>query len=102
MIVDPSRFQWMLPGERRIAIWGANRVRVVQGDSRDLVAGAYAILAALWGSIGGVVVLLGVILDAVSGGGTTGSAFLLAGIAPLAVAAIRAMQSRNARRLGDL
>jgi hypothetical protein len=99
--VDPSEFQWMMPGERRIAIWGTNRVRMVQSNSKDLVAGAYVVLAALWGSIGGVVVLLGVILDAVSRNGISGSALLLAGIASLAVAALRVVQSRKARHTGD-
>jgi hypothetical protein len=48
----------MFPGERRLATWGANRVLMVQrGDSRQLVAGAYVILAALWGAVGGVIIL---------------------------------------------
>ena len=88
----------MIPGERRIARWGMGRVQRVQGNSKDLVAGAYVILASLWGSIGGVLVLLGIGLDVASKDGTAGSALLIVGLVPLAVAAIRIAQSRRARQ----
>jgi hypothetical protein len=91
----------MLPGERRIARWGMGRVQKVQGSSKDLVAGAYVIVASLWGSIGGVLVLLGIALDVASKGGTAGSTLLLVGFAPLAVAGIRIVQSRRARQSGN-
>lgn len=101
MTVDPRIFHWMIPGERRIATWSVDRVQGVQGNSKDLVAGAYIVLAALWGSIGGVVILVGVILDVVSKSGTTGSTCLFAGMVPLVVAVIRVIQSRHARQLAD-
>jgi hypothetical protein len=57
-MINSNIFRWMFPGERRLATWGANRVLMVQrGDSRQLVAGAYVILAALWGAVGGVIIL---------------------------------------------
>src|ERR1700735_2052889 len=46
-----NQFRWLLPGESVVAVWGMNRVSKVQGNSRDLVAGAYTVLAALWGSL---------------------------------------------------
>ena len=99
--VDPNRFKWLLPGERRVALWGANRVRKVQGNSKDLVAGAYVILAAIWGSTGGVIVVVGVILDAISKTGVAGSTLLLVGLVPLAIGGIRIAQSRNERQQID-
>jgi hypothetical protein len=95
---EPLPFHWMVPGERRIAMWGANRVRRVQGNSRDLVSGSYLILASLWGSIGGVLILLGVIFDAADVGGNAGSILLLVGLLLLAVSAGRIAQSRSSRK----
>jgi hypothetical protein len=100
--IDPSTFEWMFPGERRVAMWGTNRVRKVQrGDSRQLVSGAYVILAAMWGSLGGTVGLIGIVLDATAKSGTAGSPLFVAAGVLLAVGALRQFQSRNARRRGD-
>ncbi|MGC2168342.1 MAG: hypothetical protein WA580_04490 [Acidimicrobiales bacterium] len=91
----------MIPGERAVAIWCAHRVLRVQGNSKELVAGVYIALAALWGSLGGAVVMIGVVLDIISRGGVAGSGFLLSGLVPLAIAAIRIAQSRNSRKRGE-
>lgn len=95
--VDSRSFHWLLPGERKIAVWAMGRVQRVQGDSRQLVAGAYVILASLWGSVGGLLVLVGIFTDVTSSSGSGGGVLLLLGIALCAVAGVRIAQSRVAR-----
>lgn len=73
----------------------------MQGNSKHLVAGAYVVVAALWGSVGGLLTLVGVGLDIVSKDGDAGSALLLLGFVPLMVAVMRIVQSRRARQCDD-
>lgn len=100
MTIDPMYFHFLLPGERRIAYWGSARIRHVQGHSRQLVAGAYVILAAIWGSLGGVVVLSGIIVESTLDG-PAGPTLLLVGLVLIVVGVLRQIQSRNARARGD-
>jgi hypothetical protein len=74
---------------------------VQHGDCRQLVAGSYIILAATWASLGGVVALAGVVIEATAKTGVLGSALLVAGGALLTIGFLRQVQSRNARRRGD-
>jgi hypothetical protein len=60
---DRHTFYWLLPGEGRVAFWAMGRVQNVQGNSKELVAGGYTVLAAIWGSLGGVIGLVGIALD---------------------------------------
>jgi hypothetical protein len=91
----------MAPGERRLALWAAERVRMVQGDSRQLVAGAYVALAAMWGPIGVVIGLVGIVIDVTVKTSPTGVVFIVMGIALVGVGVLRQVQSRNARKCGD-
>lgn len=100
-VVDPKIFRWMLPGERRLANWGTGRIRKVQGDSRQLVAGAYVILAAMWGSLGGIVGLVGIVLLAATKRSSAGPVLLIGGAVLIGIGVLRQVQSRNARRRGD-
>jgi hypothetical protein len=99
-VVHDRDFRWLLPGERRLAFWGAGRVRKVQGDSRQLVAGAYVILAAMWGSLGGIVGLVSVVLD-FARGAAAGYVLPVVAIALCRIGMLRLIQSRNARRCGE-
>lgn len=76
-----------------------SRVQRVQGDSRELVAGAYIALAAIWGSLGGIFGLVGIVLDAIGSDGPSGTIFLLVGLLILVLAFFRQLQSRRARSL---
>lgn len=87
----------MLPGEKRLALWAAGRAEKVQGNTRDLVSGAYIILAALWGLLGAVVLLVGALVDTVARGGSSALILFVAGAALLAVGFLRQIQSRHAR-----
>jgi hypothetical protein len=89
----------MAPGERRIALWGAGRIRKIQGDSRQLVAGAYVILAAMWGSVGGIVIFIGIIVNATATRSPAGLLLIVVGIALVGVGLLRQVQSHHARKL---
>jgi hypothetical protein len=90
-------FHWLLPGETRVATWAMSRVRKVQGNSQQLVAGAYIVLAAMWGSLGGVIGLIGIALDSSSKDGASGNPYVLACLPVLAIGILRQVQSRRAR-----
>lgn len=96
--MDPHTLRWVLPWERRVAVWGTNRIRQVQGNSRDLTAGAYVILAAIWGTTGGLLVIVGIAVDAESKSGFSGSVVMAIGLLLLAVGTLRQIQARNCRR----
>ncbi len=59
------------------------------------------VLEAIWGSLGGVFVLCGIILQSTSNG-EVGPALLLVGFLFLGVGIARQLQSRNARARNDL
>ncbi|HVA02512.1 MAG TPA: hypothetical protein VMU64_02095 [Acidimicrobiales bacterium] len=99
-LVEPEPFRWMLPGERRIAMWGTYRVRKVQGDSRKLVAGGYIILAAIWGSVGGIIMVAAIVVMTATKGNPNPFLYV-AGFVFLGIGFIRQIQSRNARRNGE-
>lgn len=99
--IDPGRFRALAPGERRLALWAAGRVQMVQGDSRQLVAGAYVALAAMWGSLGVVIGLVGIVIDTTAKKSPTGVVLILVGIALVGVGVLRQGQSRNARKRGE-
>lgn len=88
-------FRWLFPGERRLGRWAAHRVESVQGDRRDLLAGAYLLLAALWGSIGGLMGLIGIGLDFAD---RDGNPWLLAALALIAISFGRILQSLATRQ----
>jgi Flp pilus assembly protein TadB len=96
--VTHSNFSWMLPGEKRVAIWAAGRAKKVQGNTRDLVSGSYIIVAALWGLLGAVVMLAGALVDTVGRAGSSALIIFVAGAALLAVGFLRQLQSRHARK----
>jgi hypothetical protein len=101
-IVGPERFDLMLPGERRMAVWAVGRVMKVQegrAGAVQLVAGAYVVLAAFWGSIGGMVGLVGIGL--LFANIPAGYIVLIVAFLPLAVSAMRQIQARRSRARGD-
>jgi ABC-type proline/glycine betaine transport system permease subunit len=63
------------------------------------VAGAYVVLASMWGSLGGLLVLTGIVVDW-DGNTRPGLIVGLVGIALLAMAFVRLTQSRRARQSG--
>lgn len=95
MPVAGNEFKWMLPGERRVASWGARRAKMVQGDSRQLVSGAYIILAALWALVGSTVTLVGALLDLL--GGSSSPVIFGVGAMFLSISFFRQVQSRRSR-----
>jgi hypothetical protein len=98
MPVTGDEFRWMLPGERAVAVWGAGRAQKVQGDSRELVSGAYIIVAALWGLLGATVMLVGALVDVVGSGGPSSTTAFIIGAILLTVSFFRQTQSRRARK----
>jgi hypothetical protein len=94
---DPI-FHWLFPGETRVATWAIGRVQKVQGNSKELVAGAYIVLAAMWGSLGGVVCLIGIVIDITSKDGSPGTTYLLVGLVGVIIGILRQLQSRRARQ----
>jgi hypothetical protein len=101
VVVDPKFFRWMVPGERRFAVWATKRILMVQhGDSRQLVAGAYTVLASTWTSLGGIVLMGGLATYVFTKAGALASALLTAGCALVATGFLRQVQSRNARKRG--
>lgn len=99
MPIDLSRLRLMAPGERRLALWAGGRIQKVQGDSRQLVAGAYMVLAAVWGSLGAVIGLVGIMVEIQKN--SAGLILIIVGIAFGAVSFFRQAQSRAARRRDD-
>lgn len=100
-MIDPESFTWMFPGERRVAVWSAKRVRKVQHDSRQLVAGGYLVLAGIWASAGGLLICLSFVLTSITRTVSLGHVSSVVGVVLILVSAIRQFQSRNFRRRGD-
>ena len=71
----------------------------MQGDSRQLVAGGYTILASIWGSVGGMIIVAAIVV--IMATGEPNPFLYAAGFAFLGIGAIRQVQSRNARRHGE-
>lgn len=85
-----------------MAVWAAGRVMKVQegrAGAVQLVAGAYIVLAAFWGSLGGVIGLVGIGL--LFANIRAGYVFLVVAFVPLAIGVIRQIQSRHSRMRGD-
>lgn len=97
--VDRSSFRWLLPGERPVAVWALGRVQKVQGNSRQLLAGAYIILAALWGTLGGTVGLVFGVLEFTNVHGPVIPGLFVAALALWGIAIVRQIQARRARSL---
>jgi len=97
---DHIGVRFLLPGERRLALWGASRVRETQGNPKQLLAGVYTVLAALWGTAGAAIGVVGVALD-VLGHGRPAAAFIAAAFVLLGVSGVRQLQSRAALRSGS-
>lgn len=96
--VKSNDFRWMLPGEKGVALWAAGRAQKVQGNTRDLVSGSYVIVAALWGLLGAMAMLAGVLVDTVGREGSSALIVFLAAAALLAISFLRQIQSRHARK----
>ncbi|MBU6495345.1 MAG: hypothetical protein KGR42_02875 [Acidobacteria bacterium] len=90
----------MVPGERRVALWAVGRVQRTQGNSRHLVAGAYYLLAALWGSLGSVVAIVDETLI-IENNYSAGKTLLLVVGAIACVGYLRILQRRAALKRGD-
>jgi hypothetical protein len=96
--VADSALRFLLPVERGVGVLLLRRVKRVQQNDKDLVAGAYILLAAMWGflaSLAGIAFLL-LLVTGVDGPAIIG--VLLGVVFLLGMGLVRRTQCQRSRR----